>query len=225
MIFYSIHFNRPDFIEIQKKCIDHIGGSLVVIENSFDMGIQEECKRLGIKIYKTPETVTKSPSHSHGESLNFTTKIIDYTKDWCLLDHDFFPLESINFENYEILGNIQSRNGLDDYLWPGFLAGKNYINLSEIDFLPANGKDTGAGTSSLISSGYKIRGVSEHYLGFDENITDPLQIQPGIVQFENFGFHYLNGSGWMKIDTEKEKIKKCFLLKNIDLFLNKNNLI
>ena len=31
---YSVHFNRPDFIEIQKKCLDKIEGyKLVVINN------------------------------------------------------------------------------------------------------------------------------------------------------------------------------------------------
>lgn len=219
MIFYSIHFNRPDFIEIQKKCIDYIGGDLVVIINSSNMGIQEECMRLGIKFFQNPQIFSNSPSSSHGECLNFTANVIDYTRDWCLLDHDFFPLKNIDFKGYEILGTKQCRQGVEDYFWPGFLAGKNYINLKGIDFLPGKGKDTGGGTSSLISKGYKIKEVSEQYLGFDEKNNDPLQIQPGIVQFEDFGIHYLNGSGWMKMNVENEKIKEDFLLKTIDSFL------
>jgi hypothetical protein len=157
MIFYSVHFNRPDFIEIQKKCIDEIGGTLVVIKNSDDSRIQDECKRLEISCHTSHFIPDDDTSFSHGRALNFLSKIIDYSQDWCILDHDFFPLKKIEFEDFEILGLIHGDHNVGNYLWPGFMAGKKEIKLDGINFLPSPGRDTGAGTSELLNRGYRIK--------------------------------------------------------------------
>jgi len=216
MIFYSVHFNRPDFIEIQKKCIDFIGGKLVIIKNSLDSRISDKCQRLGIKVYEPEIAGSQSPSVSHGKALNFLTTIIDHEKDWCIINHDFFPVKKIDFIDYEILGLLQEREGVNSYLWPGFMAGKNYIRLDKINFLPSDNKDTGAGTSSLLLSSYKIKTVSEEYLGLDNKDTSPLQTQKVIIKFGDFGLHYLNGSGWMKTEEKIEQEKNKFLLDTIE---------
>jgi hypothetical protein len=213
MIFYSVHFNRPDFIEIQKKCIDSIEGKLVIIKNSSDDRISEKCKEFGIKMYELENN--DSPSVSHGKALNFISGIIDYQEDWCIIDHDFFPLRKIDFSGYEILGLLQEREGENSYLWPGFMAGKNYININSIDFLPTLNKDTGSGTSSLVSGPYKIKKLSEEYIGINLDCKFPLQTQKVLVKFEDFGIHYLNGSGWMETDQKVENEKNKLLLDTI----------
>jgi hypothetical protein len=218
MIFYSVHFNRPDFIKIQKECVDRIGGKLVVVKNSNNPVIDEECKRLGVSCYSNPRIENSSPSHSHGSALNFITEIIDYSDDWCTLDHDFFPLKEIKFEDYDLIGLIHGGESAGNYLWPGFMAGKKSIPLSGINFLPSPGRDTGSGTSVLLSRNYKVRQVKEDHIGF-KDIDVPLQKQSGIVKFEDFGIHYLNGSGWMPIDEKVSKEKISFLQETINLLL------
>jgi hypothetical protein len=227
MIFYSVHFNRPDFIEIQKSCIDFVGGKLVVINNSSDPRISEECQRLGIKMYEPEIKGSQSPSISHGNALNFLTTIIDLKEDWCIIDHDFFPVKKIDFVDYEILGLLQEREGAESYLWPGFMAGKKNVRLDKINFLPSYNKDTGAGTSSLLLGSYKIKTLSEEYLGLDKDNKDssPLQAQKVIIKFEDFGVHYLNGSGWMKTEQKIEQGKNKFLLDIIDSMKKSTNKI
>jgi len=213
MIFYSVHFNRPDFIEIQKKCIDSIEGKLVIIKNSTDSRISEKCQELGIKIYELE--INDTTSDSHGKALNFTSGIIDYQEDWCIIDHDFFPLKKIDFDGYEILGLLQEREGKNSYLWPGFMAGKKYIDLKNIDFLPTLNKDTGSGTSDLVNGPYTIKSLSEKYVGLDPTKNLPIQAQKVIVEFDDFGIHYLNGSGWMETEEKTILEKNNLLLETI----------
>lgn len=221
MIFYSVHFNRPEFIGIQKRCIDEIRGTLVVINNSGDPRIDPECERQGVKCYPNPNLENSSPSHSHGSALNFITEIIDYSQDWCTLDHDFFPLKEIKFEDYDILGLVHGDERVGHYLWPGFMAGKKSVSLSGIDFLPSPGKDTGSGTSVLLNQGYKIREVVEERVGFKES-NFPLQKQSGLIKFEDFGVHYLNGSEWMSVDSPTRDKKRNLLSETISQMLSKN---
>ena len=54
MIFYSIHFNRPDFIHIQNEYISKIGDKLVVINNSCDPTISQICSELNIRCHNNP---------------------------------------------------------------------------------------------------------------------------------------------------------------------------
>ena len=220
MIFYSIHFNRPDFIEIQKKCVESIDGELVIVKNSDDLNIVEECERLGVKMYDTGIVVKESPSYSHGKALNYLSKIIDYKKDWCILDHDFFPLKKIDFIGYDILGLIQKSDSKESYIWPGFIAGKNYVRLDGIDFLPTPNKDTGAGTSILVNSQYRMKRLSEKYVGIDQTKNSPIQTQKVIVEFDDFGIHYLNGSGWLETEEKTILEKNNLLLDTIRKFSN-----
>jgi len=137
------------------------------------------------------------------------------------LDHDFFPLKKIEFEDFEILGLVQgdSRNG--NYLWPGFMAGEKSVSLKGINFLPSGTRDTGAGTSELLNRGYRIKEVLEEYLGFDPE-KGYIQTQPSVVKFGDFGIHYLNGSEWMGIKDEVRKAKEKFLLETIKRFIDIN---
>lgn len=221
MIFYSVHFNRPEFIEIQKRCIDEIGGILVVVDNSGDPRISSECEKLRVDCHSNLRMENSSPSRSHGSALNFITEIIDYSQDWCTLDHDFFPLKEIKFEDYDILGLVHGDEKVGNYLWPGFMAGKKSIHLSGINFSPSPGRDTGSGTSVLLERGYKIRGVAEERIGFKDN-ESPVQKQAGLIKFENFGIHYLNGSEWMSVDPQVREEKRNFLLETISQMLSKN---
>lgn len=209
MKYYSVHYNRPDFIKIQKQFID---GELIVINNHCSYEIEETCKELNIKYFnlKNPYSL----SMSHGYALNFLKTIIDYSDDYCIIDHDLFPYKPINFEKYDIIGCKSNNNPNIPYLWPGFLAIKKEIKLDNINFYPGlihNG-DTGCDTHNLIKKiGIeKIHFCKEEYLGIKTN--EYFQTSPILSKFDDYCIHYLNGSNWMKTNTNVINEKNCFLL-------------
>lgn len=197
MVFYSVHFNRPDFIEIQKKCIDRIGANLVIINNGNDNKIDDECQRLGVRYYRFNGPRPSDPSGSHATALNFTKTIIDYDDDWCLIDHDIFPTKEIDLTDYDIISILQTR-GSHTYLWPGFIAARKKINIANIDFFPDTKGDTGSNTSELINDSHKINALTENYLG--DPINGYYQNSSVLVQVGDLAIHYMNGSGWMPTD-------------------------
>lgn len=217
MIFYSIHFNRPDFIKIQNECIKSIGGKLVVINNNrVNKKIKEICSETGIKYYETnlDNSGYNNPSISHGIALNYTRDIIDYSEDWCLLDHDFFPTKEIDFIGYNIISVPQIRNEVT-YLWPGYMAGKKSISLSNIDFLPVYELgDTGVNTMKIVDENKEFI----KYISMDPIVKDipkgqTLQTFPTLMKAEDYGIHYLNGSSWMSASTQVMDKKNKDLLE------------
>ncbi len=215
MKFYSVHFNRPDFIAIQKYCVESIGGILVVIDNNpTDSSIKSECTKLGVAYFGVPDRLGAeyALSRSHGRALNYTREIIDYSDDWCILDHDFFPIKKIEFEDYDILTIEEIRESVT-YCWPGYIAGKSKISLAGIDFMPdVNGAgDTGFGTYKLIECNlYKMKYVSQKPID-DIPVGHQIQTSPTVMEVGGYGIHYLNGSSWMNtppgvIDKKNEYI-------------------
>jgi len=225
MIFYSVHFNRPDFIPIQKECVENFAdGKLVILNNGPKRSISEACKKNSVICHniKVPyfKKIFLNPSKSHAYALNKLEGIIDYSDDWCIIDHDLFPLKKIEFINFDILSIIQSRPLRDNYLWPGFIAGEKSISLKEIDFSPSPGMDTGAGTSELLKKGYKIKSLREDYI-VNENKNN-LQQSSILVNLEDYAIHYLNGSNWMTTDEniiEKKNEMLLNFLENKKLFI------
>ena len=212
MIFYSIHFNRPDFIEIQKKCVERLGGFLVVINNHSNKQISDNCENLGVKFFDYDPGINECPSNSHGHALNYTRSIIDYSDDWCIMDHDFFPLRKISFDDFDIIGLPQFGRGGIKYLWPGFIAGNKKTSIKDINFSPEVGSDTGVGTAYLVEN-YKVKFLNQSLLG--ETTTPNIQTSPIISDFDGFGIHYVNGSNWMHTSGDVSNDKKNKLLEII----------
>lgn len=214
MIFYSVHFNRPDFIEIQKKCIDRIGGILVVINNSDNKSIEDECIRLGVKFYNYSGGRGMQPSVSHGMALNYIREIIDYDNDWAIIDHDLFPMKKIDMSNHDIGGILQSRDK-HTYIWPGFMCVRKNINVKNINFLPDNLGDTGSGTSVLLDGKNRIMEFNEKYIG--EATNGFLQNSVVFINISDLAIHYLNGSSWMSTDITVIGEKNKKLLEFLEL--------
>lgn len=213
MNFYSVHFNRPDFIEIQKKCLDKFEGyKLIVINNQSNPEIELKCIELGIEYYNHNHPNELSSSMSHGSALNFLKGIIDPSQDWCIIDHDIFICGKIDLTDFDIVSISQIKEG-KSYLWPGFIAGKCGISILDIDFSPSNGFDTGCGTCYLVESGYKINYLSEKYLG--EKTTEFLQNSNVIINISDLAIHYLNGSCWMPTSEKTLSGKNTFLFETL----------
>lgn len=205
MKYYTVHFNRPDFLALQKEFIK---GELIVINNHCNPAIEEECKRLDLRYYNVTNPYgAGSPSHAH--ALNYLKTIIDYTDDYCLLDHDFFPYVEIDLSDYDVVGHRCDNVPGKPYLWPGFFAAKKEIRLDDINFMPGvvpNG-DTGCDTYRLLQiPGLKVKFCREVYVG--EQKTDYIQTSPIVGHYEGYGIHYLNGSNWMPAEdgTQEDKL-------------------
>jgi hypothetical protein len=210
---YSVHFNRPDFIEIQKKCIDKIEGyKLVVINNQSNPEIESKCKELGVEFYNHTPPEGADPSGSHGSALNFLKGIIDQSEDWCITDHDVFICKSLDLSDLDFISIQQINNG-KSYLWPGFIVGRKGISVSHINFSPHSGFDTGGGTHVLVEEGYSIKWVQEEYLG--EPTTGFLQNSKVIIKISDIAVHYLNGSCWMPTSENIISDKNRFLFETI----------
>ena len=210
---YSVHFNRPDFIEIQKKCLDKIEGyKLVVINNQANPEIESKCRELGVEYYNHTHPIGLVSSMSHGSALNFLKDIIDQSDDWCITDHDVFICKNIDPVDSDFISIQQINNG-KSYLWPGFIVGRRGTSVSHIDFSPHVGFDTGGGTHVLVDAGYKVKWVQEEYLG--EATTGFLQNSKVIIKISDLAVHYLNGSCWMSTSQTTIEEKNQFLFETI----------
>jgi hypothetical protein len=210
---YSVHFNRPDFVEIQKKCLDKIEGyELIVINNQANPEIESKCNELGVKFYNHTHEVGMGSSMSHGSALNFLREIIDQNEDWCITDHDVFICKEIDLSDVDLISIQQIKEG-KSYLWPGFIVGRKGISVSHINFAPHSIFDTGGGTHVLVDAGYKVKWVQEEYLG--ESTTGFLQNSKVIIKISDLAVHYLNGSCWMPTDQNTIEQKNQFLFDTI----------
>ena len=212
MKYYSIHYNMPEFLSIQKECLKN--KELIIINNHCNKLIREECNRLELKVYDLPNQNT-DPSHSHGYALNFLKNIIDYTDDYCILDHDLFIIKELDFKDNEIISHKSTGPTGINHLWAGFMAFKKEVDIKDIDFLPVAGLgDTAVMTSKLLNT-HKIHFMKETYIGSLN--TNYVQTSAMISRFDDLAFHYLNGSDWMNTVEINKKNKKEILLQNLRL--------
>jgi len=211
MKYYSVHFNRPDFLRIQRELL---GEKLVVINNHCNIEIENECKLLNIEYYNLQNNHIHDPSKSHGYALDFLkNNVLDYTDDYCIIDHDLFPYKEISLDVYDVITTF-STHGTYPYMWPGFIAANKKVRLDSISFLPGlipNG-DTGCDTYKLLNDpNLKILNCEQVYIG--NKTHEYVQSSPIITRIGDYCLHYLNGSDWLKTDFSIIEEKNKFLLE------------
>lgn len=217
MKYYAIHFNRPDFVEIQFQLSKKYNYDLVIVNNGGNKAIREISERLGVEYIETTN-VGINPSTSHGAAINQIIKSIDMSKDWGLIDHDMFINFYIDFNNYDVdiltirCDNVPSK----PYLWPGMLICKGGVNLSDVDFRPGIGisADTGSDTWRYVDK-YKIGWCSQEIYGSKDNrmIQNSRAIVKHLYNDDLLGYHYVNGSNWAggNVMDDKNQILKSVL--------------
>jgi hypothetical protein len=212
MKLYSIHFNRPDFVEIQYNQSKKSNYELVVVNNGRNKDITDVCNRLGIELIEIDNIGKGNPSLSHGSAINQIKDKIDYSKDWGLIDHDLFIVKQIDMLDYDIITWKQLNIPDKPYMWPGFLLCKAGVNLSNVDFRPGVGVggDTGSDTYKYINK-YNVGFIDIKEIG--DKTKALKQDSPMLFEFylkDLIAIHYLNGSNW----TNNLDKNKDFLLKN-----------
>ena len=216
MIYYSIHFNRPDFVEIQYLLSKKFGYDLIIINNGKNKLIQEMCDKYSIPCVGL-DNLDSRGSYSHGNAINSVLKLIDITQPYGILDHDMFITKNINMENIDILSILANTTSGEKHLWPGMLICNKNIDLSNINFTPINMiGDTGCDTRRIIND-YNIKFCDIKYLGDKDmdKIQDSSIITECSIDNELIGYHFLNGSNWTNTmnPTNKNKILKELIEK------------
>jgi len=216
--YYSIHFNRPDFVKIQFELSKLVGYELVIVNNGNNIEIQNICKELNIQHIKTDNESSKGPSYSHGNSINQLMSKINFKENWAIIDHDMFIIKQIDFKNFDIISWEQKNVKDNSYLWPGFMICRSGIDLSDINFLPGTDipGDTGSGTNKILNK-YNINWANTS-ISWEELSKGNYQKRDTIVDFivnnEIVAHHYLNGSNWINNDKNNLKNKKIYKILN-----------
>ena len=235
---YSIQYNKPMFIELQKKSFDKFGldYKFTVIDNSIENHISVEiekiCQNNDIGLIKPTEKFDSRKNGLHGISheigvnafLNELKNNHNVYDIVMVLDHDVFLISDLSkitdiINNSSILTIKQQREHIY-YVWPGLTIFNlnNCVNISEISL---NGAKLINGVWEPIDNGVftDVGGHSFHYLKKYDNELKVVELREFFV--ENFDkinknhvfFHFHDGSQWSGYSNDVwndkfEQIKK-----------------
>ena len=204
MIYFSTHFNRPDLVEIQKKCIDRIGGELFIAINGGSREIINECRRLGIA-HKAMKNVD-NPSVAHASTLNWGLRSGIMREGGFLIDHDCFPVDVPEFKEFvgvPIQGHRKML--LPSYL--GFTAEMSEV-MRGMDMMPAVGHDTSWRTHRLLDQ-YDVKRLTADAMDslMDGTAQDDLVIDRYRDEEKVYAIHTICGSNWTGNSPVEAKTK------------------
>jgi hypothetical protein len=225
---YSIQYNKPAFIELQKKSFDKFikEYTFTVIDNSIDKNISSEikemCKSHNINFIETENKFDSRYNGLHGLSHEIGIKLfLDKLKNThkntdivMLLDHDVFLVSDISkildtILNSSILTLKQQREHIY-YVWPGLTVFNlnNCVNINEISL---NGAQLVNGVWEPIDNGIftDVGGHSFHYLKKYENELKFVDLSEYFLNetIENINdkhvfYHFHAGSQWSGYSNE-----------------------
>lgn len=212
MKIYSIHYNKPEYIAIQKKLLDkyfNFDFDFIVVNNAIDQSIKEniklESKKIGVRTIDCHNNIKSMDSISHQNSFNYIISDLKESDDFLILDHDVFVIETIDksyFMDYDMVYLPQPRNEIE-YPWPGFIYFNRSINKEEISFtsgvINGNACDTGAGLYYYITKNkdLKIKKITENHINIENNM---------ISNLDDRFIHLVGGSGWNRNVNLEQKI-------------------
>lgn len=226
----TVSFNNVETIKMQYQLLDKfIKGEYEysVFDNSTKQNEREKiksfCKKNKIRYIALPQNpYTKTnASASHGIALNCIFQYyIKNRKDPIylgILDHDIFPLDTIDLaalreilEQQGSYGLMQTREDIW-YLWPGYSFFKKE-RYESYDFLPGCGGDTGASNWKTLYQNIsrdKYRGaLPTQYVNVSENAESTDYQQDWYEMIDQKWLHMINGSGWKANSDIKHKTDK-----------------
>lgn len=220
---YSIQYNKPEFVELQKKSFDKFVNNykFIVIDNSIEKSVSDEIKKISEENdLEVIETVNKYDSRangyhgiSHEVGINcFLDRLKnnhDENDTVVLLDHDLFLISNLDdFINsnpdISIFTVKQERKHIY-YLWPGLIIFKlnKCPNIHEISL---NGAQLVNNRWVPIDNGVftDVGGHSYHYLTkyndqikiFD--VIDVFTQEVSQINENHVFYHFHDGSQWSK---------------------------
>jgi hypothetical protein len=234
---YSIQYNKPSFIDLQKKSFDKFAGeyNFTVIDNSIDNNIssqiKDRCSLNNLKFIETKDKFDSINNGLHGFSheigincfLNNLKNNHTINDIVILLDHDVFLISYISkimdkIKESSILSVKQEREHVY-YAWPGLTIFNlsNCININEISL---DGCKLVDGNWILVDGARTdVGGHSYHYLKKYKNEVKFIDIMENFVENvdkindNHVFYHFHDGSQWSGYSNEIwnnkfEQIKK-----------------
>lgn len=218
MKIYSIHYNKPEYIEIQLNTIKKFVNfpyEFIIVDNSINFDIKNQIReitnQLNLKYIDCNNSISGMSSISHQNSFNYLLNDVKEGDTIMIIDHDLFLYNylTVNYYNeYDMVILPQVRGNIT-YPWPGMIIFNNIKNKSQISFtsgmIEEEPCDTGANLYYYIkNNNLKIKNVNESYFNNGEFLSSNL---------DDIFIHLISGSNWNTNYNLQEKIN--FLLKKI----------
>jgi len=207
----SLHYNRPDFIELQYNSVMKYvkNATYRVYDNSNDDLIENECKRL--RINRTKIDVEKIEDDISGNVSKLWKEIWkDHHENVVIMDGDMFFTSE--FKMQEDMMYVPHYTNDKEWIWPNFVAFKKIENPEELDwgFFPIDGihSDIGSGTYPYLQK-YKpnVKHIDREV--FSEYFFDRLSIDG-----KPFLLHYKCSSNYAPESTDEwNRLKTESMLK------------
>lgn len=242
---YSVHYNRPDFVELQYFSLkNHLKNDfeLTVINNSKDeilrKQINDKCNELKINIFET-NSIAELVGDHHSEALNkcWQTKCINDNDYVWIMDGDVFLIQDLEIKNFmkdhPLCGPRQTRKQYN-YLTPCIVIFdmKKIINPNEIYWngicVDGTHLDTGGATyyylnkykniktqSKDLKSSWHIRTENNNLHCLPEEVKNDYNEEYYIEFFGNEFLHYRASSNWDYKSNDYHINKTNFIKKII----------
>ena len=211
MKIYSIHYNKPEYINIQyDSFIKNIkfNYEYAILDNSIDIDIKNlikiKCKELKIEYIDCCNNIQSVDSLSHQNALSKLVDIVNINETFMLLDHDVFVINELTedfFLNYDLTYVNQTR-GRIEYPWPGLIIFNKLKNKNKLSFnsglIDGYSCDTGGAMYYYLkNNNLSVRKLDTKYINKGEEL---------IATHENIFLHLISGSDWNKNYNLKSKI-------------------
>lgn len=212
MKIYSIHYNKPEYIYLQKNLLDKymkIPFEFIIIDNSVDNNIKDKIRlvteELNIRRIECYNNIFSMDSRSHQNAFKYIIDDIIEDEVIMILDHDVFIINYLDlsyYDNFDILYLPQFRGDVE-YVWPGLVIFNKIKNKENISFKSGYIKgqpcDTGAEMHHYLkNNNLKIKHISENYINYDRLLMSNL---------DDIFIHLISGSDWNKNYDLKDKLK------------------
>jgi len=217
MKIYSIHYNKPEYIKMQKDSFDrHIKFSyeFIIVNNATDINIKNEItnftKELGLREINCNNPVDSEGSISHLNSFQYILDDVVEGDVIMIMDHDVFLINDFNidyYSEYDMVFLPQIRENIE-YPWPGLIIFNKLKNKNDISFncgqIEGVGCDTGGDLYYYIKNNNPIiKRINEHHFNDDKT---------RMANLDDLFIHLISGSNWNK-DYDLES--KLLFIKNI----------
>lgn len=199
MKIYSIHYNRPEYIQLQSHTLrSHmkIEYTFTIVDNSIDYTtkskIMEETQRLGLGYINCNNNIRYMSSESHQNSFKYILSDVSEGDVFMIIDHDIFLIGDLTEDYYTThdMVFLEQWRGKVSYPWPGMIIFNGLTDKDMISFnsgvVEGESCDTGGSMYEYIKSRTQ-KHVREKYINQGNLLSATLD---GIF------LHLISGSGW-----------------------------
>ena len=201
MKIYSIHYNKPEYIELQKKSFKKwikFDYEFIVVNNAVDIElnslISSTSQNLCLRNINCNNNISGMSSLSHQNAFKYIIDDAQDGDDVMIVDHDLFVMSDLdeNYYNKHDMVILPQLRGNIEYPWPGLIIFHNIKRKFEISFesgpIENENCDTGGKMYYYIkNNNLNIKKVNESYF-YDGGML--------MSNLDNIFIHMISGSGW-----------------------------